>query len=400
MRLALALLAATSCAAWAAPDEDLLGKREGYPLCGRTQSFAQANCALSMVSRVDEIYPFRRVAGSESPSPFKRAAAEPPIQYRHGFVGGGIDDFLSRSRTTGLLVLQGDTILVERYQYDRTPQHRMNSYSMAKTVVAMLVGIAVAEGRIRSIDDRADAYVPELRGTPYGETSVRHLLTMSSGMRWVERYDGNDDISKLSRRSLLHESAGGVDTVAPFRERDHPPGKRYHYSSGDTQVLSLVLRAAVGVPLADYLSEKIWRPMGSESHATWLVDAAGHETGYAFLQATLRDWGRFGLLLANDGMAGGRALIPAQWVREATTVNADHLRPGWAERNFGYGYQVRILPGDREQFMLRGQRGQMVFVDRATKLVMVHTAAFEVADPIANPRVVSLWQGVVASLAP
>lgn len=398
MRFAAALLVAASCGAWAAPDEELLGKREGYPLCPRLTGFADLRCVISAVSRTDETYPARRIDNGPVASPLKRAPQEPAIKYSHGFAGGDVDHYLARSRTTGLLILQGDTVLVERYQYDRTPQHRMNSYSMAKTVVAMLVGIAVSEGRIRSIDDAAEVYVPQLKGTPYGETPIRHLLTMSSGMKFTERYDGNDDVAILARRTMLHESPGGVESVSPFIHREEPPGKRYKYSSADTQVLSLVLRAATGVPLSDYLSEKIWKPMGAESHATWLIDAAGHEVGFAFMQATVRDWGRLGLLLANDGAWDGKQLIPSQWVRDATSVQGDHLRSGWAERNFGYGYQTRVLPGTRKQFLLLGQRGQAVFVDRDAKLVMVHTAAFNVGDGPANALMQSFWRGIADSL--
>ena len=148
----------------------------------------------------------------------------------------------------------------------------MASYSMAKTIVGMLVGIAISEGRIRSIDDRADAYVPALAGTPYGETPIRHLLTMSSGIRFSETYGGSDDVAVLARLSMGRGSEGGAATVAPFRIREHAPGERFNYSSADTQVLGLVLRAATGVPLADYLSEKIWRPMGAEADASWTID--------------------------------------------------------------------------------------------------------------------------------
>ena len=155
----------------------------------------------------------------------------------------------------------------------------MTSFSMAKTIVAMLVGIALSEGAIQSLDDRAEKYVPELKGTPYGETSIRHLLTMSSGIRFSETYSGTDDVATLVRLSVLGESDGGAATVMPFRTRERPAGERYHYSSADTQVLGLVLRAATGRPLADYLSEKIWQPMGAEADASWLIDKGGYEIG-------------------------------------------------------------------------------------------------------------------------
>lgn len=215
----------------------------------------------------------------------------------------------SRNRTTGLLILKGDTILVERYRYDRKPESRMASFSMAKTVVAMLVGIALSERKIRSIDDRAAEYAVELGGTPYGETRIRHLLTMSSGVRFNETCSGTDAAATLVHLSVLGESEGGAATLLPFRTRDRNPGERFHYASAETQVLGLVLRGATGKPLATYLSEKIWQPMGAEADATWIIDRGSYETAYIGLNAPLRDHARLGMLLANDGTRDGRSII-------------------------------------------------------------------------------------------
>ena len=292
-------------ASLAAPDEEALGKSAGYPICGSLIA-PETKCLVGLVSRRDEVYPHRTVAKPARARELKRAASEPAIRIDYGQFGGTIDDYLARNRTTGLLILRDDTILVERYQYDRTPVHRMTSFSMAKTVVAMLIGIALADGSIRSLDDRAEHYVSELAGTPYGETPIRHLLSMSSGVRFSEMYNGTDDVATLARLSMLGESGGGAATVMPFRTRERPAGQKFSYASGDTQVLGLVLRAATGKPLADYLSEKLWKPMGAESDASWMIDKGGFETGYAGINATLRDYGRLGILLAHDGVLDGR----------------------------------------------------------------------------------------------
>ena len=190
---------------------------------------------------------------------------------------------------------------------------------MAKTVTAMLIGIAIAEGHIRSVDDPAAAYVPALAGTEYGRTSLRHLLQMSSGVRFVEEYSGRDDVARLVAETFRQVGAGGVDAVTPFNVRAAPPGTKFYYASVETQVLGLVLRSAVGRPVADYLQEKIWEPMGAEADATWLIDRAGQEAAYCCLNAVLRDYARLGLLLAHDGHWRGRQIIPAAWIEEATT---------------------------------------------------------------------------------
>ena len=146
--------------------------------------------------------------------------------------------------------------------------------------------------------------------------------------------------------------------MSPFRTRDRAPGERFHYSSAETQVLGLVLRAATGTPLAEYLSAKIWQPMGAEADASWAIDRGGYEAAYFAVNATVRDYARLGMLLANDGVLDGRQIIPAGWVRAATTPAAKQFEPGQTGSSYGYGYQTWILPGPDRQFALRGLRGQ------------------------------------------
>lgn len=395
--LAVGLVVAVD--AGAAPDEEALGRNEGYPVCRDQPLRPETRCLVGLVSRWDEVHATRKVARGEVVSPLARASSEPAIGYRFANLDRPtLDDYLARNRTTGLVVLKGDTILVERYQYDRRPDQRMASYSMAKTLVGMLVGIAIGEGAIRSIDDRADAYVPALAGTPYGETPIRHLLTMSSGIRYSETHGGSDDVDLLARLSMGRGSDGGAATVAPFRTREHPPGERFNYSSADTQVLGLVLRAATGAPLADYLSEKIWRPMGAEADGSWTVDKGGYETAYCCFNAILRDYARFGRLLANDGAQAGRQIIPAGWVRAATTPSSRRFEPGQTGELHGYGYQTWVVSsGDGRQFAAWGLRGQNLFVDPAKKLVFVNTSAGPLGDPGSGERL-SLWYGIVDSV--
>jgi CubicO group peptidase (beta-lactamase class C family) len=327
-------------------------------------------------TRLDEILRARVVARAAVPSPLRRAAREPATTY--GFEGESrtLDGYLARHPATGLLIAQGDTILVERYQYGRRDTHRFTSWSMGKTITAVLVGIAIEEGRIRSIDDRADAYVPELAGTEYGLTPLRHLLTMSSGVKFIENYSGRDDVSLLVTDTFEGGGPGGPSAVFGFNERLRRPGSAFSYASAETQVLGLVLRAAVGQPLADYLSDRIWRPMGAEADATWLIDNVGMESAYCCVNAVLRDYARLGLLLAHDGRLGDRQIIPRPWLLAATTVPAEswHLKPYAATRYFGYGYQTWIFPGARRMFALLGVRGQAIYVEPASKLVLVHTA--------------------------
>ncbi len=388
LRILSALAGALLCAAaLAAPDELTLGREQGYPACREAD---EQHCLVGLFSRAEELSPWNKVRKGATVRPFKRAAQEPALD---------LDHFLERNRNTGLLVLKDGEILAERYQYQRTAEHRFYSASMAKTVVAMLVGIALHEKKIQSIDDRAEKYLPALKGHPYGETPLRHLLTMSSGVKFSELYDRKDDASTLVMLTLRQRSSGGVATVLPFATRNVPPGTRFSYASGDTQVLGLALRAAIGRPLAEYLSEKIWQPMGAEADASWLVDRGGYEAAYCCLNATLRDWARFGWLLAGYGSLDGKQIIPEAWVGAASAPDAPHLRVGRATRFNGYGYQTWLIHPDKRMFAALGVRGQAIMVDPKSKLVVVHTAVHaQMRDTEARARQFALWQHLVARL--
>src|SRR5262249_45419058 len=161
---------------------------------------------------------------------------------------------------------------------------------------------------------------------------------------------------------------------------------------------ALALRAAVRVPLADYLSEKIWKPMGAEADATWLIDAGGYEVGFVGLNCTLRDWGRLGLLLANGGAVEGRQIVPAAWVRAMTTPDAPHLRVGSATKFSGYGYQTWLIDAPQPYFALLGIRGQAIFVDPVTKLVVVFVAAHAAGDFASRSEQYALFYGTLRGL--
>lgn len=371
------------------PDAERYGSGAGYPT-GDRKTYLEVGSLVGSHSHMDQLFKSRLVRKPPTASRLVRVA-EPQITWRWQNTDLTLDDYLARHPTTGLLVAQDDRILVERYQYARTDVHRLYSLSMSKTVTAMLVGIALEERAIRSIDDPAAAYVPELTGIEYGRTSVRHLLQMSSGVRFTEDYGGADDFERLRESTIRLNGPGGVSAVTPFNERIAPAGTKFAYSSAETQVLGLVLARATGRPVAEYLEQKIWQPMGAEADATWLIDNSGQETTFGGLNAVLRDYARLGLLLAHDGHWHGRQIIPTSWILDATTVRADqpHLRPGVATPIIGYGYQTWIVPTKRRMFMLWGARGQRIHVDPQNRLIMVNTSVHQQATDI--PRLEEMW---------
>jgi len=223
---------------------------------------------------------------------------------------------------------------------------------------------------------------------------------MSSGVRFSEDDPGNrDDALQLIFDTYMRVGPGGVGAVTSFsNRRERPAGTKFSYASVETQVLGLVLARAIGRPVAEYLEQKIWQPIGAEADATWLVDNSGQEATYCCLNAVLRDYARLGLLLAHDGNWRGRQIIPAAWVLDATTLrlNQPHLWPSTATPNEGYGYQTWILPGERRTFMLKGSHGQRIYVDPQSKLVMVNTAVHKLGfDPPPLQEMGALWSVLV-----
>jgi CubicO group peptidase (beta-lactamase class C family) len=310
-----------------------------------------------------------------------------------------IDDFLAHQRITGLLVIKDGKILDERYQYDRKDSDRFISHSMAKSITSIAIGIALAEKKIASLDDTIAKYEPKLAGSPYGETTIRNILRMSSGVPFDESYNGKDD---LTRFNVTRLKEGSVAALRELDKREVEQGTRFHYASSETVNLVMVLRAVIGMPLTDYLTSRLWQPLGAEADAEWTKYADGTVVGAGNFNAILRDYGRLGILLANDGETGGKQIIPKGYLLDATDWHRQPgaFRPFNATPYFGYGYQFWLFPGDKRRFALLGVYGQSIFVDPELKLVLVLTAAARNAnagnEPLGRERD-ALWRGLVTT---
>jgi len=350
------------------PNADEFGRKEGYPSCKGIAYVYWPRCRVGALSRYDTLFPARTISAPMQPFPLARAASEPVIRYRFDGLDLTLDDYLNRQPVTGLLVAKDNTILVEHYQYGRTDTDRLTSFSMAKSVVSLLIGIALKEGAIRSIDDTAETYVPDLKDTEYGRTPIKALLLMASGVAFSENYaDQSSDINRLARLTL-EDPGDSLAAVKQFNTRRFPPGARFSYSSAETLVLGLVLAAATKRTVSDYAAEKLWQPLGAEADATWIIDATGQEVTFAYVNAVLRDWARLGLMLANGGNWQGKTVVPEDWL----TASAADALPTESPR-VKYGYQI-WHSADSRRFSLRGIRGQYVLIDPDLKLVLVQTA--------------------------
>jgi CubicO group peptidase (beta-lactamase class C family) len=359
------------------PQADLFGARDGYPVPRNPMAQLTGNpwppkFRVGAFTHLDQIYKTHTINGAAEPWAFRRSAFD-----RQALIA----DYLAHHPVTGLLIARDDRIVVEQYQYGRTDKDRFVSQSMVKSITGLLVGLALADGAIKSIDDLPEQYVPGLKGSEYGRTPIRALLHMSSGVEFGEVRDDGRDLNRLWRGAIagLGPGHGTVDAIRQFNHRVAPPGTHFSYASVEPDVLSMVLKQVIDKTASAYLQEKIWQRIGTESEATWMVDAEGYELGHFGLSATLRDYARLGRLLAHDGAWNGRQVIPARWMHDATTVRAEdaYLRPGNAMADFGYGYLFWLLPGDRRQFAMVGAFGQRIIVDPTSKLVMVQTALDE-----------------------
>ena len=382
------------------PNAELYGSEEGYPLPDIVEARRQGDpwepkYRVGAFTHLDQIYPTRLVERSVAPWKFKCSTAKIYYDFRGERLS--LSDYASRNPVTGLLIAKDDEILFEHYQYARTDQDLFVSQSMVKSITGLLIGIAIAEKAIKSVNDTPEAYVPGFKGTEYGRTPMRHLLHMSSGVDFGEARDGGRDLNRLWNGmgiAFPTTKIGTVESIVQFNRRIAPAGTRFYYASIEPDVLGMVLHNAVNKSASDYLREKVWEPIGAEANARWLIDAEGFELAHFGFNAVLRDYARLGRLLAHDGAWEGKQIVPAQWMIDATTVRASdaYLLPGKATKKFGYGYLFWLFPGERRQFALLGDYGQYVCVDPASKVIMVHTA---IEDPVDRDEPWVLWSALV-----
>jgi CubicO group peptidase (beta-lactamase class C family) len=357
-----------------------------YPL-GNDENWLQPAYITASLRSVDQLFPTRTVHRAEHASELRHskdaASFRDEIGYEVDGVRHTLTDFPERTRTTGLLVLHDGEVLYEGYFRGADESSRFLSMSVAKSFTSTLVGLARAEGRIGSFDDPVTDYIPRLSGTGYDGVSIEHILQMSSGIDFVEEYaDPESDIARLGDACF-----GGperLEDVAVSYGRKFEPGSDFYYASVDTAILGWLLRTVTGENLSSYLQEKIWQPIGAEADAFWVLDQEGDngvECALGGFNASLRDYGRFGLLMARDGVWNGKRILPEGWVAEATIPSSPQVQPGELEDGYelGYQYQWWTFPGADHSFTAEGIHGQLLMVNPALDLVLVKTSDWETA---------------------
>jgi CubicO group peptidase (beta-lactamase class C family) len=327
---------------------------------------------------MESLFPIRRVR-TEAPSPLPRSGVALPLPEVYDFDGESrsVRRFLEETDTSGLVVLRDGQIVHEEYALGSSAETHWISWSVAKSFVSALVGIAVAEGRIASVRDPVTRYVPELAGSAYDGVAIEDVLEMSSGAAWDEDYgDPTSDITRFGAAIVFGFSQ---DDFAASLRRDHPPGTYNRYNSTDTQVLGMLLVRVTGMTLAEYTETRLWKPLHMEHDAYWITDERGMELAFGGLNATLRDYARFGELYRNAGRWHGRQLVPVEWVRRSTHPTKPHLQPGRrpdSENIYGYGYQWWLPPeSDEDEYSAIGVYNQFVYVNPTRAIVIAKTSA-------------------------
>ena len=318
------LLAAAAVAAGEIDPQDLARR----PMSAWTQAEREFGFA-----HWDRLYPARVIARGPSVHALPQGA---PLA---GFAPGGagarqLQRNVEEFRLAGIVVLHRGQLRLEHYAHGFGAGGRWVSFSLAKSLTSTLVGAAIQDGFIGSVDDAVTRYIPELQGSVYEGVTLQQLLTMSSGVKWNEAYgDPASDLALFYKMPV----APGIDATVSYMKtlrRDAAPGTRWNYNTGETNLLGVVVSRATRKTLAGYASEKIWAAYGMESDASWTLDRSGHEHGGGRIQASTRDYARFGQFILDGGRVDGRPILPDGWLQAATRKQVDIGRPG-----FGYGYQ-------------------------------------------------------------
>ena len=339
----------------------------------------------------DQVYPGARVLRA------KQSQALPKGQILAAFSNGGrfrepYLQFRREQKLAGVLVLHQGQVRWEDYALGHSQQGRWVSQSIAKSITSTLLGIALKEGKITSLNDPVSKYLPALHDSAYRDVSVEQLLTMTSGVAWNEDYsDPQSDIARFYAAPLKTNQSATVSYMGTL-PRAYPPGQRWVYNTGETHLLGELVAAATGQPLEQYLSEKLWQPLGMEQEAYWSYDRSGKALGGCCLHLNTRDLARFGQFVLQQGQLGGRQLLPQNWFAAATSIQAQ-----WGEKGRGYGYQWWAYEAGFVQAI--GIHGQLLHIDPRHDLVVVINSAWpEAVQPQRSWEQLQFIDTVIAEL--
>lgn len=324
----------------------------------------QRDAGFRMMDQVTILVKNRKIAATDTLRPLTNGPALD--------LGMDVDAYMTEQRHAGLVIVHNGAIRMEKYSLDFKDDGRWTSFSVAKSLTSTLVGIALQDGDIESLDDPVSKYISGLENSAYDDVTIEQLLTMSSGVAWNESYtDPNSDVA-LFNTHVAEDGGSNLVSYMSKLSRAHPAGEVWNYSTGETNLIGILVSEATGKTLAEYLSEKIWGPYGMEHDATWLLNEDGTEISGCCIQATTRDFARFGQFMLDGAQVNGRQIVPEGWIEAATQKRIDIGDPG-----HGYGFQWWTY--DNGAYAADGIFGQGIFIDPQRNLVIATNSSWTTA---------------------
>lgn len=325
---------------------------------------------VDVLSHIDQLVPSATIKKGNKVRPFKKSSLTlPGLQIKQGDVSYDLYDFLALNRIAGLMILKDGNVVTEQYNLGIDDQTRWLSASMIKSLTSTLVGVAIKDGHIKDVQDDVVTYLPELKGSGYDGVTIEQILQMRSGVQWDETYNDADSDRRQVLEMQYRQTPGEFLEFMATLKRAHEPGTHYNYSTGETYLVGALLEAAVGEPLQDYLSHRLWQPLGMEQDGRWwLLSPEGPITAGGGYAATLRDYARLAQFYADGGVLDGEPLVPDDWFKHATTS---------ATPDQGYGYQWWTYDKDSDDpahhgaFSARGVYGQAMYIHPETNTTIV-----------------------------
>ena len=328
-------------------------------------------------SHMKDIAPTKSIPASGEVIHFNSANRKPlPTTFLYEGNPRSMESFITDSATTALVVIKDQDLIFENYYQGTNEFDQRISWSMAKSFLSALFGIAVEEGHIKDLNAPVTEYVPSLIGSGYDGVTIKNVLQMSSGVYFNEDYgDFNSDINRFGRIMAL---GGSFDEFAASLISERDQGTFMHYVSIDTHVIGMVLRAATGKTIEEYFSEKLWSKLNTEREAIYITDTTGEPMVLGGLNIITRDYARMGMLYRDGGQLNGQQIVPAKWIEDSITPDAPHLMPGkrdTSKTNFGYGYQWWLPENPDQEFLAIGIYGQYIYVNRKHNVVIAKNSA-------------------------
>lgn len=315
---------------------------------------------------MQDIFPSIQIATGSEISSFKESKNITP-QWNNET---NLASYMNDNHVKGVIVIKDNKIRMEEYAEGIDQETLWTSFSVAKSISSMLLGVALKEGSIKSLDDELQKYIPEFNGYDYGKVTVRQLLTMTSGIDWNEDYeDATSDVGQMYKAACENTESHILTYMKPLKFA-HKPGTHWNYSTGETDLVGILIQKATGKSLAEYISEKIWKPFGMEHCAYWLADECSNlNIGGSGLSASLRDYARLGTLMLNNGKLGDKNILAEEWIDNATSLLYETNDQGG-----GYGYLWWRFKD--VSYAAVGIFGQMLYIDPSKDLIIAQMAAW------------------------